>query len=270
MKRLHLFELHDLKWLPSIWREYITDFLSFYSYHVNPYKPALKRLCTVMKKNNSSQILDLCSGKGLYMLRLIKCMTEMNCELEKIILTDKYPCAKTFETLESRSNGHIQYIRYSVDAINVQSNLKGFRTFFSSFHHFSPFNAQKIIDDAVRATQGIAIFEYSSRNPIIAFNAAIFGPLLLLTLTPFIRPFTFKRLLWTYLIPVIPIIFSWDGFVSHLRTYTVKELKSFAFETGNNNYNWEINKIPSLFGFCQITYLIGYPSKTEFFEMAKK
>jgi len=259
MKRLHLFELHDFNWLPSIWRECLTDFLSFYSYHVNPYKPAIKRLCIAMKQSNTRQIVDLCSGKGLYMLKLIKCMTDMNCKLDKIILTDKYPCPKTFESLKTRSNGHIQYIRDSVDAINVQSNLKGFRTFFSSFHHFSPDNAQKIINDAVKAKQGIAIFEYSSRNPIIAFNAALFGPILLLILTPFIRPFTYRRLLWTYLLPIVPVIFCWDGLVSHLRTYTVKELKSFAFETGSNNYKWEINKIRLYFGFCHITYLIGYP-----------
>ena len=259
MKRLHLIELHDLSSFPNSWRDYLTDFLSFFSYHVNPYKPAIKKLCSAMQKSKASKILDLCSGKGLYMLKLLKCMSEMNYNPEQIILTDKFPCINTFELLGTLSDGRIQYIHNSIDAINVPSDLKGFRTFFSSFHHFRPNDAKKIINDAANAKQGIAIFEYPNRNFLIAVIAGLSGPLLLLLLTPFVRPFSWNRLFWTYIFPVVPLVFCWDGFVSHLRTYTIQELNSFVSEVSDKNYSWEIAKIKSLFGFCRITYLIGFP-----------
>ena len=72
MRRIHLFELHDLEWFPNNIREYITDFLSFFAYHVNPYKPAIKKLCEALIKSHCSKILDLCSGKGQYMLKTSK------------------------------------------------------------------------------------------------------------------------------------------------------------------------------------------------------
>src|SRR5450759_4223616 len=36
--------------------------------------------------------------------------------------------------------------------------------------------------------------------------------------TPWIRPFRWSRLLWTYLIPIIPLVFLFDGVVSCHRT----------------------------------------------------
>ena len=185
-------------------------------------------------------------------------MKSINYQVDDITLTDKYPSIEAFKFIRSASDNHISFSEDSIDAVNVKNNIDGFRTFFSSFHHFKPEQAQKIISDAVEAKQGIGIFEYSNRNLIISILAGLFGPLLVIMLTPLVTPFSWKRLFWTYIIPVVPIAFGWDGFISHLRTYTVDELKSFAQNADSDNYHWEIATVRSLFGFCIITYLIGY------------
>ena len=55
-------------------------------------------------------------------------------------------------------------------------------------------------------------------------------------LTPRMRPFRWSRLLFTYLVPLIPLVVLWDGIVSCFRTRTPEELleltKSFP------QYNW--------------------------------
>jgi hypothetical protein len=56
----------------------------------------------------------------------------------------------------------------------------------------------------------------------------VFTPLLVLFATPFIRPFRWRRLLWTYLLPAVPLTCWWDGVVSQLRAYTVPELERLA------------------------------------------
>jgi hypothetical protein len=46
--------------------------------------------------------------------------------------------------------------------------------------------------------------------------------------TPFMRPFLWKRLLFTYPLPCVPMICLWDGFVSQLRAYTPDELRALG------------------------------------------
>jgi len=44
-------------------------------------------------------------------------------------------------------------------------------------------------------------------------------------LTPSIRPFRWARMLWTYMIPVVPFVLFYDGVVSCLRAYSLEEFE---------------------------------------------
>ena len=50
-------------------------------------------------------------------------------------------------------------------------------------------------------------------------------PLIILLVTPAIRPLRLSRLIFTYLLPAIPIIGLFDGIVSCLRTYSPEEMR---------------------------------------------
>jgi hypothetical protein len=73
------------------------------------------------------------------------------------------------------------------------------------------------------------------------------------------RPLTWRRLLWTYLLPVVPLVAAWDGFVSCLRTYSVAELEALVASLPPNDLDWGIGRLPS-FGASRITYVIGTPA----------
>ncbi len=74
--------------------------------------------------------------------------------------------------------------------------------------------------------------------------------------TPFIRPFKIKRIIFTYLIPIVPLFVLWDGVVSSLRTYSVKEMNGLVENlNGTENYDWEIDKVKS--GPGVVLYLLG-------------
>lgn len=177
------------------------------------------------------------------------------------MLTDKYPNIPAFQRLCSLSNNSVDFISTSVDATDVPTNLTGFRTFFTSFHHFQPEAARKILQDAVNKNAAIGIFEFTERTFLNALKVLLLGHLLVLLQTPFIRSFKLSRLFWTYIIPISPLIYFWDALVSHLRTYTVQELNELSEKINTNNYHWETGKFRSPKSNFNITYLVGFPTK---------
>jgi hypothetical protein len=75
--------------------------------------------------------------------------------------------------------------------------------------------------------------------------------------TPRIRPFRWSRLLWTYLIPIIPLVLLFDGVVSCLRTYRPQELREIVDKLSCSQYRWEIGELAGR--RAPVTYLIGCP-----------
>lgn len=52
--------------------------------------------------------------------------------------------------------------------------------------------------------------------------------------------------LQSYSIPLVPLFVLWDGIISSLRTYSVKEINNMVKKlNGNKFYNWEISKMKS-------------------------
>ena len=85
-------------------------------------------------------------------------------------------------------------------------------------------------------------------------------PLIVWLVTPFIKPFRWERLLWTYLLPVVPFVVVFDGVVSCLRTYTVAELTAFTAELSGSGYEWVVGEARAKGLRAPVTYLIGYPA----------
>jgi hypothetical protein len=56
----------------------------------------------------------------------------------------------------------------------------------------------------------------------------LLSPLLVWLVTPFLRPVTLPRLLFTYVVPLIPLLVTWDGVVSVLRCYRREELLALS------------------------------------------
>ena len=256
MKRIHLFEFEDLSWFPSLIRNYMTDYLQFTTNKFDFYVGVLDVLKKGVSKTENNTIVDLASGGGGGWLKLSE---HLKTELPntKVILSDFYPNINAFRYNVNKIGGHFSFNENSVDALAVPSDLKGFRTMFLSFHHFKPKQAQQILQNAVNAGQPIAIFEAQERT-ISKFIQFFFSPIFVLLMTPMIQPFRLGRIVFTYLLPLVPFFVWWDGLVSVLRTYSVDEMKEMTknLEKGDT-FDWEIAKIKS--GPAEVQYLIGTP-----------
>jgi hypothetical protein len=257
MKRLHLFEIHDQEWCPRTIRDAATDYLQFVIAKAKPYAAMVPVLSRSLQRAGAYEVLDLCSGAGgpWFWLHPILAGQGLNVSVR---LTDKYPNLDVAGESGRLTGEGIRYHPQPVDATRVPDELAGFRTLFSAFHHFRPEVARAVLADAVRQRKGIAIFE-GTHNSVLGMLAMLLVPLVVLVMTPFVRPFRWSRLLWTYLVPVVPLVVLFDGLVSNWRTYSVAELRELAGGLGANNYEWDIGELKSTTGPIPITYLIGVP-----------
>jgi len=74
------------------------------------------------------------------------------------------------------------------------------------------------------------------------------------------RPFQWSRLIWTYLIPVVPFVMFFDGLMSCLRSYSLRELNQLTEDVRSQEYRWSIGEEHGGLFPVAITYLIGQPS----------
>jgi hypothetical protein len=257
--RLHLIEIHEQAWCPAPIRDGATDCLKLVANVGRQYQNVLPRLHGALEAVQTTRIVDLCSGGGGPWLSLQRRLHTVNGHPVSILLTDLHPNVPAGRAAQQASCGRIDYAPAPVNATRVPGELNGFRTLFTAFHHFPPPMARAILQDAVDKGQGIAIFEQTRRHPL-ALLIMLVLPLLAFLVVPFIRPFRVSRLLWTYLIPAIPLVLCFDGVVSCLRTYSPTELRALADSLEGPPYIWDIGRVPSPLSPIGVTYAIGYPA----------
>ncbi|MEO6902396.1 MAG: class I SAM-dependent methyltransferase [Bacteroidia bacterium] len=258
--RIHLFEFEDLPWFPNVIRVGGTDYLRYLLIATDVYKPLIPLISESLSQTNETTIIDLCSGGGGYIEELFKRLSENSTSKISVILTDKFPNYEAYSVIKERAAGQIDFINYSVDAANVPKHLKGFRVMFSAIHHFQPEQVKNILQNAIDNNAPIGIFDGYEKNVLAFLSVIIFHPIAFLLFTPFFKPFSFSRLFFTYIIPLIPIYTVWDGCVSILRMYKSEELLRIANKTNANHYVWKAGKMKNNYGIHS-TYLIGYPDK---------
>lgn len=255
MKRIHAFEFEDLQWFPQNLRNYATDFLQFGANKFDMYKSVLPMLRRGIEKAGNNTIIDIASGGGGGLITIARHLKQEYPNL-KIVLSDYFPNVEAFERTREQLPETFEYIVHPIDAMNVPEELRGFRTQFLSLHHFRPEDAVAILQNAVDRKQPIGIFEGQQRN-VKSLIPMLLSPLTVLLLTPFIRPFKIDRIIFTYLLPVLPLFIMWDGVISVLRTYTQEELNTMIRTLRNSDtFEWETGIAK---GRPDILYLLGTP-----------
>ena len=261
MKRIHLFEFTDLAWYPRTFRRMQTDYLQFVGSLGSAHRFLIPLLTKAMQHANTTEIVDLCSGGTGPWLRLHEKLKEAGISVS-IKLTDKYPTPEAVQKWAEASRQGIEYVAEPVDATKVPPQLKGMRTLFEGFHHFKPEQARSILQDAQENNAAIGIFEISLKPPfglILLLLSPVMTLVSYIFLTPFMKPRTLSRFLWTYLIPVVPLATCWDGIVSLLRVYSPDVLQELTVSLQRQGFTWETGRVSTGTPIFEYTYLLGYP-----------
>ncbi|MBX3022479.1 MAG: hypothetical protein KF799_12470 [Bdellovibrionales bacterium] len=234
MGRMHLFEIEDQSWCPKVIRTAITEFLATVTRMTKLWQPTAEVLREILERTTTNRIVVLGAGSGGGILDVVPALPNDT----QIVLTDLYP------DLGFKSpNPRVSYLKTSVDATAVPKDLNGVRVMYASFHHLTPDLAKQVLANAVKDNQAIAIFEGTERSAKGIF-ALIFVPILVLLVTPIIRPFRWSRLFLTYILPVLPLAIAWDGLASALRTYSIDEMKTLVADLPSYDWTVEVLKGP--------------------------
>ena len=257
MRRRQLVEIEDLSWCPAPVRNGATDWLAFMANGTRVFSAVAPLIHRAMHAAGTHNIIDLCSGGGGPWLTLERALAKYG--PVRVELSDLYPNIRAFREVHDRSGGRVMFRPEAIDATAVPAELRGVRTIFNSFHHFPPTVARAILADAVRQRRAIGIFEGVSHRAIGLLAVPLQLPAILV-LTPFVQPFRWSRLLFTYVLPLIPLLVLFDGTISMLRLYLEDDLREMVttvpqFET----FEWEIGttSVPGL--PIGLTHLVGIP-----------
>ncbi len=245
---MHLVELEDLPWVPAAVRNGGTDLLDLFFARIGFYREVVDVFVRALDAAGGRRVVDLCSGGGggaLYMSRALRARDRVDVAF---VLTDRHPSDSARERV--RDAGGLEYHREPIDASNVPASLPGLRTMFSALHHFRPEEVQRLLAGAVASRTHVAFFDAAAspllrRVPVALVPLAVVPNALILFLlpfflVPFVRPARASLWLLTYLLPLVPVLFAWDGTVSALRAYSPEELLALARSVpGGDGYVWE-------------------------------
>lgn len=265
MQRLHLFELEDLPWFPRPIRDGGTDVLDFAFARMGFYRPLVSELIALMETTGQRRLVDLCSGGGGGALQMVTMLREAGHGDLELVLTDRFPNAAAIARVQGLGDPTVRWHPAPVDAFHVPPELPaGIRTMYGALHHFRPQDVQRLIQAAVDDGVPLAFFDVAA-PPVLRKVPGVIVSLLAvpnmlglftasLLAVPFVRPWSASRLLLTYAVPAIPMLFAWDGMVSGLRAYTPEELLALAHGVrGSEGYAWKAER--GGLGLC----LTGHP-----------
>lgn len=251
MNRRHFFEFEDLSWFPQRFRSYLTEILRMHVEQI--YIPVAPLIAEMIEEHSCAKIVDLCSGGGGPWAMLHPLVVSRLERPIQLTLTDKYPP----KSLNGMLPGVAQYCKQSVDATRFPLEEETLCTLFTGLHHLRPEEVRALINRATQYRQPMAIFEFTERKPVNLLWMLL-STLSLFVIVPFIKPFKWGRLLFTYIIPIIPLTYFWDSCISHLRSYTTEELRMFIDDKEGNDYSWKLHVIDQGDG-VRICCLLGEP-----------
>jgi hypothetical protein len=127
----------------------------------------------------------------------------------------------------------------------------------NGLHRLSPEQAEQLIREVTGAGQPLVVVEGNNDNWWQAVGVLLFAPLSALVSAPFVRPFRAARLLFTYVIPILPLIIAFDGAAALFRLYNPSDLDELFARAGAPGYVWRTGKAPNGRG-GKIIYGIGY------------
>lgn len=85
----------------------------------------------------------------------------------------------------------------------------------------------------------------------------LLAPLVALFSVFFIRPFRWSRVFFTFVVPILPVMITWDGLVALIRIRNPRRLKELVTASGIQGWQWDAGKLQNNRGGFVI-YLNGW------------
>lgn len=253
------FEFGDLSWVPDWYHVNMRRYLIFYYKVFGYFKLWIPALSEFISHTGAKKFLELGSGGGEALGLVVSALPDEIIKGREFILSDLSPSSHFVEKINDQPETPFRYEEGAVNATDIPSSMNYPRIFINSFHHFSPPQVARIMKSSVDSGQSMLVLEYV-RNTPLGYLSMVFGPIVILLTLPFVvRPKDLPvLLLFTYFIPVFPLMVLWDGLISCSRAYQERELDLIAQQNGIDGH-FESYVKRSLFYPAGVTAIIFNP-----------
>ena len=239
-------ELEDFEGFPKILRKFQVEAIGYFVLLFGLYKKIVPVVDTLTKKNNATSIIDLCSGSGLPSIYIASKLPNKL----PILLTDKYPQHIPPHTT-------VTYTSTSVDCTTLQLQPNIVYTMYNAFHHFTKVQQVALLQHFAKHNATLLIVEIVTPTIWSVLQVILASTVVQLVVTPFIKPFNWLRLLFTYIIPINIITVLYDGVVSVLKAKSKAQYQHIVAPLHSNNYSITVR---SVFQFpTQLVTIIATP-----------
>jgi len=240
-------ELEDYKWFPAILRRWQTEFIGHMVLWGKFYKPLVPVLNQMIENNNISALQDCCSGSGI---PAVYVHNHLSASLP-LLLTDKYP------DTPYENKQQVIYSVHSVDILEIQLAENTCYTMYNAFHHFSAAEQKSIVQKFTTSNTPFLIAEILHPGLLTLIKIIFTTTIVQLLAVPFIKPFSFLRLFFTYIIPVNLFTVTYDGIISVLKSKTATQYNELLKNISGRSYAITVNAINNWKG--NLVYIKGVP-----------
>ena len=265
MHRLHLVEIEDLPWCPRWLRTCGTNVIVVFMRAIGGETVVAHRVEQALAQTGERSIVDMGSGSGGSMPAVLDAVRAKGIDCD-LTLSDLYPNPAMVEHFERMGVDGLRYHPEPVDATDIGTAPPGLKTMINCFHHMPEPVARRIVKAAVETRQPLFIYEPSNVRiprwlwwltlpislPLTALSCLLF--------TPLVRPMTWQQIVFTYLIPIIPLLYAWDGQVSGIRIYHPDDMRALLDGLETDDYTWEMGRAEGPAGKAVGMYVFGYPT----------
>jgi len=213
-------ELEDYSWFPAVLRRFQVEIIGEIALRTRVYRTVVPALKELLSQKGAQSFTDLCSGSGLPAFGMY---TSIQDRRMQVVCTDLYPQAHSI-------HANITMQQESVNVLTFLPEKDCVYTMLNAFHHFDDPQKKDIVGRMLHRKSGFLfaeILEPSIVSMIQVLLASIAGTLVF---TPLIRPFSWQRLLLTYVLPINLLTVLIDGVLSVLRATDAKKLTTLFQE----------------------------------------
>ena len=230
---MRLFEFGDWSRSPRWYRVYLHRYLVLFYKWFGYYRLWVKPLSDFIRDTKAEALMEYGSGSGEPLRLIVSCLERKAYAKTRFYLSDIRPNPEWCETINGNEDRRIRYVPEPVDALADNGRYSCPKVFVNSFHHFDVAQAKQIIRNSCKRKQDIIVLEYV-RHTLPSFVSMLVGPLTIMLTMPFVarRRDWPIMMLFTYVVPLFPLMFFWDGLVSCRRSYSLRQMQNMVEDMG--------------------------------------
>ncbi|MBL7544040.1 MAG: hypothetical protein JNL11_09495 [Bdellovibrionaceae bacterium] len=229
------------RWMPTFLKNFMPEFLDFIVSLVEANKPFIKLVQT--RQRLKTEFYLYVPEVGGSSILLVSDLKKSFPESVIYILSDQLSEQRQdhFTQLNPELNRQAKFIKLGTMGLKPLDTQR----ILIAVNHAHLLSDQQFGEELKMLTSlfdQILIGEGNNKSVRQVIGMLLLSPLVALVCSPRVKPFRFSRLIFTYLIPVFPLMISWDGIVALFKIRAPEKIVAIAKNVVSEEWTWTSGK----------------------------